>query len=272
MLLCIDIGNTNVVVGACSDGQWTARFRLRTVLDKMPDEYAMLLKDLLLHNGIPLSAVDAVAIASVVPALSGVFTELCEGYLRQTPLVIGPGVRSGLKIRVDNPVELGADLVADAVAAYDRFKAACVVIDFGTATTFSAVSGSGEYLGVAIAPGLALAAGALSGRTAQLPTVSLTAPRSAIGKNTVHSMQAGLIYGYAGLVDGIIRRIREELGRESRVIATGGHARVIGPHCALIEEIDPWLTLEGVRIIHERNQQSKAPCHNARGGEDTCNG
>lgn len=257
MLLCVDIGNTNIVLGVHDSRGWTARLRIRTVADKMPDEYAVLLKQLLADHGIAWVAINAVAIASVVPTLSVVFAELCETYLDQKPLLIGPGVRTGLRIRVDNPVELGADLVADSVAAYERFHSACIVIDFGTATTFSAISDAGEYLGVAIAPGLALAAGALSGRTAQLPAVSLTAPKSAIGKNTVHAMQAGLIYGYAGLVDGIIARIRTELGSTARVVATGGHARVIAPHCSLIQETDPWLTLEGVRIIYDRSQQER---------------
>lgn len=253
MHLCIDVGNTNIVLGLWKDGKWVSHWRLRTVREQMPDEYAMLLKALLRDSGYEMSEITRAVIASVVPPLTTVFTELFSRYLEAEPLVVGPGVRTGVRIRIDNPVELGADLVANAVAAYQRFRAACIIVDFGTATTFSAVSSEGDFLGVAIALGLGVAAEALASRTAQLPRVSLLPPPAAIGKNTTHSMQSGLIFGYVGLVEGLIRRIRSELDGEAQVVATGGLSQVLAPLTDEIDAVDPWLTLEGLRLISERN-------------------
>ncbi len=253
MLLCIDIGNTNIVLGLWDDSAWHTHWRVRTVRDQMPDEYAMLLKALLRDGGFEMTDITRVVLASVVPPLTTIFTEMFARYLGDTTLIVGPGVRTGLRIRIDNPVELGADLVANAVAAYDRFHTACIIVDFGTATTFSAVSPVGDFLGVAIAPGLGVAAEALSSRTAQLPRVSLFPPSAAIGKNTVHSMQSGLVFGYVGLVEGLIERIRSELGGTAQVVATGGLSEVLAPLSEQITVVDPWLTLEGLRLIAERN-------------------
>ena len=254
MLLCIDIGNTNIVMGLWDGNSWAAHWRVRTVREQMPDEYAVLLGALLQQSGYRMQDVSRAVVGSVVPPLTTVFTELFEQYIDSEPLVVGPGVRTGLRIRIDNPVELGADLVANAVAAFHRFGAACIVVDLGTATTFSAVSQEGDFLGVAIALGLGVAAEALASRTAQLPRVSLVPPPSAIGRNTVHSMQSGLIYGYVGLVEGLIRRIRSELGGTAEVIATGGLSRVLAALTTEIGTVDPWLTLEGLRLISERNR------------------
>jgi len=253
MLLCIDIGNTNIVLGLWDQGKWLANWRVRTIRDKMPDEYDILLKALLHGSGYEPQAISRVVIASVVPPLTPVFNELFARYLGTDPLVVGPGVRTGLRIRIDNPVELGADLVADAVAAYQRFHSACIIVDFGTATTFSAVSAAGDFLGVAIAPGLGVASDALVSRTAQLQRVALVPPPTAIGKNTIHSMQSGLVFGYIGLVEGMIRRIRAELGGTAQVIATGGLSSVLSPLTHELQTIDPWLTLDGLRLIAERN-------------------
>lgn len=253
MLLAIDIGNTNVVFGIHDGATWVAHWRIRTVREKMPDEYAVLFKEFLREQDIRLADIRRVVLSSVVPPLTGVFRELCERYVSRTPLVVGPGVRTGINIRTDNPSEVGADLIANAVAAYDRFGGNCVVVDFGTATTFSAVAEPGEFLGVAIAPGLGVAADALSGRTAQLPPVDLAPPSSAIGKNTVHSMQSGLVFGYAGLVEALVRRLRQELGGEVRVVATGGLARIIAPLTQEIDTVEIWLTLDGLRLIAQRN-------------------
>jgi type III pantothenate kinase len=253
MLLCISIGNSNIVLGLWDQKQWPAHWRIRTVRDQMPDEYAILLKALLRDGGFELPAITRVALASVVPPLTPVFAELARRYLASEPLVVGPGIRTGLRIRIDNPVELGAVVVADAVAAYDRFRGACIVADFGTATTFSAVSARGDLEGVSIACGLGVAAEALASHTAQLPRVSLVPPPATIGKNTVHSMQSGLIFGYVGLVNELIRRTQTELGGEAKVIATGGLSSIMAPLTAEIHVVDPWLTLDGLRIISERN-------------------
>jgi type III pantothenate kinase len=253
MLLCIDIGNTNMVIGLWNKGNWLAQWRVRTAHDKMPDEYAVLLKTLLRDRDYELENVTRVAIASVVPHLKTVFQDLFNSYLGVKPLILGPGVHTGISIRIDNPAELGADLVADAVAAYERLHTTCIIVDFGTATTFSAVSEDGEFLGVSIAPGIEVAAEALARQTAQLPHIRLIPPPKVIGKNTTHSMQSGLIFGYIGLVEGLIRRIRIELGGKAVVIATGGLSKVFAPLTDEITIIDQELTLEGLRIISERN-------------------
>jgi type III pantothenate kinase len=219
----------------------------------MPDEYAVLLKTLLRDRDYELENVTRVAIASVVPHLKTVFQDLFNSYLGVKPLILGPGVHTGISIRIDNPAELGADLVADAVAAYERLHTTCIIVDFGTATTFSAVSEDGEFLGVSIAPGIEVAAEALARQTAQLPHIRLIPPPKVIGKNTTHSMQSGLIFGYIGLVEGLIRRIRIELGGKAVVIATGGLSKVFAPLTDEITIIDQELTLEGLRIISERN-------------------
>jgi type III pantothenate kinase len=257
MLLCIDIGNTNLVFGLWKGRKWLSQWRVRTDRDKMPDEYALLLKGLLGDKGYSLTDVDRVVVGSVVPRLKTVFQELFDRYLGIDPLTLGPGVKTGLRILIDNPAELGADLVADAVAAYSRLHTACIIVDFGTATSFSAVSANGDFLGVAIAPGLEVAADALSSSTAQLPRIGLSAPPSAIGTNTIHSMQSGLIYGYVGLVEELIRRLRQELGSDAQVIATGGLSTVLAPYIRAFNLVDPELTLEGLRIIGERNFQGR---------------
>nr|MBC7244832.1 type III pantothenate kinase [Chloroflexota bacterium] len=254
MLLCIDIGNTHITLGAWDKDKCLGHWRVRTVRDQTSDEYAILLKSLLREGGCKWTAINRVAIASVVPPLTIVFSELFRYYWGIEPLIVGPGVRTGLRIRIDNPVELGADLVADAVAAYHRLRNACIVVNFGTATTFSAVSKTGDFLGVAIAPGLELAAEALASFTAQLPRVALVPPPAAIGKNTVHSMQSGLIFGYVGLVKELLQRIRAELGGQAVVIATGGLSSTLAPLIEDIDIVDPLLTLEGLRLISELNE------------------
>lgn len=254
MLLCVDIGNTNVVYGLWANEQWLAHWRVRTIRDQMPDEYAVILKALLQDRGYDFKSIARVVMASVVPPLTIVFKELFQRYMNIAPLIINSTVKTGLRICIDNPPELGADLLANAVAAYYRFHTACIVVDFGTATTFSAVSKEGDFLGVAIAPGLNLAAEALSSQTAQLPRVALVPPPAAIGKNTIHSMQSGLIFGYVGLVKELLHRIRTELGGQAKVVATGGLSSVLAPLIEDIEVVDPWLTLDGLRLISEFNQ------------------
>jgi|Deesub1362A_J573_1020465.scaffolds.fasta_scaffold04051_5 type III pantothenate kinase len=254
MLLAVDIGNIHIGLGVHDGERWVARFRVRTVPEKTPDEYAVLLEGLFARENRSLRTVNGTIVASVVPPLTEVFRKLCEEVIGCRFLSLGPGVRTGLDLRVDHPSEVGADLVANAVAAYARFEETCIVVDFGTATTFSAVAAPGVFVGVSIAPGLEVAAEALARRAAQLPAVPLAPPRRAIGRNTREAMQSGLIYGYVGLVEGLIRLIQAELGGEARTIATGAYAEPIVSLTDLIETHDPWLTLEGLRLIAERNR------------------
>ena len=257
MLLAIDVGNTNVVFGVHDGAVWRHHWRVRTVRDKMADEYGVLFRSLLREAGLAMGDFNRIVIASVVPPLTGRIEEMLAEETPVTPLVINHTVVTGLGFAVDNPAELGADLLADAVAAHDRIGDACIVVDFGTATTFTAVSADAVLLGVAIAPGLNLAASALSGETAQLPQVRLVAPPRAIGTNTIHSVQSGVLLGYVGLVDGMIARFRAEIGTpshgaEAKVVATGGLSNIIAPLTGQFSIVDPWLTLDGVRLIGER--------------------
>jgi len=253
MLLAIDIGNTNIAFGIYQQNRWRNYWRIRTVPDKMPDEYAVLLRDLLRDEDLLMRDIDLAILSSVVPPLTGTFTQMLAQQTGQEPIIVGPGVRTGLRIRTDNPAEVGADLVANGVAAYALFQSNCIVVDFGTALTFTAVAEPGDLLGVAIAPGLNSAAAALSRNTAQLPSVRLIPPPTAIGRNTVHSVQSGVVFGYIGLVEALIKRMRAELGGHAKAVATGGLARVIAPLTDQFTAIEPWLTLDGLRIIAERN-------------------
>lgn len=254
MLLCTDIGNTNIVMGIYRGEELLAHWRVATVHDRMADEYAMLLLQFFSHCGYDPTDLQGVAIASVVPPLTRTFLELSETYLRQTPLVVDAGVRTGVRIRYDNPREVGADRVANAAATYRIYGGPACVVDFGTATTFDAISAEGDYLGGAIAPGIFIAAEALFTRTAKLPRIDLTRPPRAIGSNTVQSMQSGILFGYVGLVEGMVARFREELGPDMHVIGTGGLAEVIARETTVIEVVDPWLTLKGLRMIYEMNR------------------
>lgn len=254
MLLCIDIGNTNIVLGVYRDDDLITHWRISTDHQKMPDEYGMLLVNLLQHHRLSPGDIDAVALASVVPPVTDLFVEMCRDYLSLTPLIIGSGVRTGVAIRYDNPREVGADRVVNAAAAYRIYGGPTCVVDLGTATTFDALSARGEYLGGAIAPGIRIAAEALFLRTAKLPRIDLQRPPKAVGTNTVDSMRSGILFGYVGLVEGMVARFRQELGPDMHVIATGGLAGVIAQETDVIEAVDPWLTLKGLRIIYELNR------------------
>jgi type III pantothenate kinase len=254
MLLCIDIGNTNITLGLYEGETLGPRWRIRTIHDKMPDEYGILIDQLFRHQGVGPDDVSGVALASVVPPLTPVFEQACQAYLEHAPLVIDAGVRTGVSIRYDTPREVGADRVVDAAAVKALYGLPACVVDFGTATTFDAVSAEGDYLGGAIAPGIGIAAQALFERTAKLPRVELTRPPSVIGRNTPHSIQSGLLFGYVGLVEGMVARFKVELGPETRVIATGGLAEIIARETDVIDVVDPWLTLHGLRIVYELNR------------------
>lgn len=250
MLLAVDVGNTLVTLGVHDGTDWQGRWRVRAVVDKTASEYGMLIEGLFARAGV--HRVERVAVASAVPSLTGVFQELGEGWWRCPVLVVGPGVRTGLAVRTDHPSEVGSDLVANAVAAHAQFGAPTIAVDFGTATSFVAVTAPGTLSGVVIAPGLDTGATGLATRAAQLPRVPLAVPRVALGKNTVHAMQAGVVLGHAGLVDGLVTRLKEEIG-PARTVATGPWADLLAPLCRAVDAVNPLLTLEGIRIIAERN-------------------
>jgi type III pantothenate kinase len=253
MFLGINIGNSSTAFGICRDKEWLGRWRIRTVHERMPDEYSLLF-DRFLHR-LDLEAIDIerLVVASVVPQVTEMIVQVGANDFGHEPLVLGPGVNTGIRINTDNPAEVGTDLVANAVAAYERFQGSCIIIDFGTALTFTAVAEGGVLEGVSIAPGLKYAVRALSQNTAQLPTVQLSQPPVAIGKNTVHSIQSGIIFGYVGMAEALVDRIREELPGEVQVVATGGQANIIAPLTDRVDLVEPWLNLEGLCLISERN-------------------
>jgi type III pantothenate kinase len=254
MLLCIDIGNTNITLGLYEGAVPGPRWRLSTEHERMPDEFGLQITGLLALAGKSAADISGVAMASVVPPLSSRWIETCRTYLKCDPLVVDAGVRTGVKIRYEDPRAVGADRVVDAAAAFRLYGGPACIVDFGTATTFDAISAEGEYLGGAIAPGIGIAAQALFQRTAKLPRVDIARPPAAIGRNTVHAIQSGLLFGYVGLVEGMVGRFREELGKEMKVIGTGGEADVIKRETRVIEILAPWLTLDGLRMIYEMNQ------------------
>ncbi len=253
MLLAIDIGNTNVTVGVFDRDDLKATFRLSTDTRKMPDEYALSVSQLLPLRGLSLSDIDAVAICSVVPPLTPSFTQLARAYFDVEPLEVGSGARTGISVRYDSPRDVGADRIVDAAAAFSMYGGPVIVVDVGTATVFDAVSESGDYLGGAIAPGISIAADSLFHTTAMLRRVELAPPPAAIGRNTVHALQAGLVFGYAELVKGMVGRFKKELGERSKVVATGGLADVVADESGVFDAIDPNLTLTGLRIVYDLN-------------------
>lgn len=253
-ILAIDVGNSNIKFGVYHDGDWSRRFRISTVGSKTPDEYGLTFASLLAEAGFSFSEIDEAVLGSVVPPLTNGISEMVEQRMGKAPTVIGPGVRTGIRIHTESPTEVGSDIIANAVAAYDRSQGKCIVVAFGTAITFSAVGPEGELLGVAIAPGLRPAAESLVRNTAQLRLVEYVAPPGVLGKNTTHALQAGLIYGFLGLVEGLAGRMRKELGGEPAVFSTGDQARYFLPLTSSLGAFDPWLTLEGLRLIAERNR------------------
>ena len=252
MLLAIDVGNTNIVYGLFDGARLVHQFRVESSRGRTADEYAVILRQLIEMRDVEADDVKAAIVASVVPALTEPMLELVRRAFGLEALVVGPGIRTGMAILYENPREVGADRIVNGVAAYERFHSGLVVVDFGTATTFDCVSQKGEYLGGAICPGLQIAADALFARGAKLPRVEIQKPAKAVGKSTVTAMQSGIVFGYVGLVEGLVARLREELG-ETRVLATGGLASLISPLAPSIDEVVDDLTLVGLRIIYERN-------------------
>jgi type III pantothenate kinase len=251
-LFAIEIGNTNIVFGVYASGQWVHTWRVQTVRERMPDEYAVMFRTFLSEAGLKFDLFDQAVVSSVVPQLTA---GLCNVVAQRTgfwPVVVSAKANLGIRINVDHPEQVGSDRMADAVAAYERFKSNCVVVDFGTATAFTVVAEPGEMIGAVIAAGLNTIADALVRRTAQLPQVELIPPPSVIGRNTIHAMQSGLVLGHLAMVEGIVQRIKAEIGG-AKVIATGGLSTVLAPHTACFDAVDPWLTLDGLRLIAERN-------------------
>ena len=253
MLLALDIGNTNVTLGAFRNGDLQATWRISTDAHKMPDEYSILLGSLLSLKGIAPEEVTDVVLCSVVPPLTTVFQAATRDAFNTTPLVVGTGTRTGVRIRYDNPRDVGADRIADSVAAYRLYGGPAVVVDFGTATVFDAINSEGEYLGGAIAPGIGVAAEALYHGTAQLRRVELAAPGSAVGKNTVEALQSGLLFGHVEMVQGMVRRFQQELGGDAKAIATGGDASLIARFTPVFHAVNLDLTLIGLSLIHQAN-------------------
>ncbi len=255
MLLTIDIGNTNLTIGLYKDETLDWHWRLATDHNRMPDEYGLQLLGLLTHAGFKASDLQGIVLASVVPPLTGRVIQACSEYLKQEPLVVDAGVKTGIRIRYEDPKSVGADRVCDAAAVMKLHGGPACVVDFGTATTFNAITKEGDYLGGAITAGINLAAEALYTHAAKLPRIDLQRPPSVIGKNTLHAMQSGLLFGYVSMVEGMVTRFRAELGSEMKVVATGGLAEIVAKETSMIQIIAPWLTLDGLRIIWELNQK-----------------
>lgn len=253
MLLVIDVGNTNTVLGLYDGDDLVHDWRLRTVVDHTVDEYGMLIYNLYKNSKVSPRAIKAIIISCVVPPMLHILEPLCKKYFNIKPMIVGPGIKTGMPIYYDNPREVGADRIVNAVAAFERYKGDIIVVDFGTATTFDYVSAKGEYMGGCICPGIMISSEALFQKAAKLPRIEIIRPKTVIGKDTVSSMQAGILYGYAGLVDGLVERIKGEVKSDPKVIATGGLAKIIASETKSIHIVDDMLTLEGLRIIYRRN-------------------
>ena len=255
MLLAIDLGNTNIKYGVFDGDNMVASFRVSSRISRTADEYGSVLVGLLSDRGIKKGDIDGIIFSSVIPALNYTICHMCEYFFGITPLIVGPGIKTGLNIKADTPREVGADIIVNSVSAYNKYGGPVIVIDFGTATTFDVINASGELMGVVISPGIKTSLEGLATKTAQLPMVELDAPKTVIGKNTKHCMQAGIIFGFAGLVENIIKKIKKEMKLEEiKVVATGGLGEIIAKEVSLISIVDRTLTLDGLKMIYKLNK------------------
>ncbi len=254
MLLVVDVGNTNIVLGVFKEKELLCHWRISTDRQRTADEYGILLYNLFQHNKMDMKQIRSVIISSVVPPLIVPLQRMCARYFGGEPVIVGPGIKTGIRIHYENPREVGADRIVNAIGAFEKYGGPLIIVDFGTATTFCAIGKEGDYLGGAIAPGIGISTEALFQRAAKLPRIELVMPKTVICRNTVASMQAGIILGFAGQVDQIVRRMKLEMDSEPKVVATGGLANLIFQESSTIDVVEPFITLEGLRLIHERNR------------------
>ncbi|MEG6520602.1 type III pantothenate kinase [Desulfotomaculum sp. 1211_IL3151] len=254
MILAIDVGNTNIVFGVFKDKDLMANWRLATDRNRTTDEYGVLMKELFTLAKININLIEGVIISSVVPPVNGLIESMVKKYFKLDPIMVGPGIKTGISIKTENPREVGADRIVNAVAAYALYGGPLILVDFGTATTLCYVTATGEYLGGVIAPGIGISTEALFARAAKLPRVELTKPASVIGKNTVSAMQAGIIFGFAGQIEMIVKKMKQEMGSDAQVIATGGLAEIIARETPVITKVNPTLTLTGLCLLYENNR------------------
>ncbi len=254
LLFVVDVGNTNIVLGIYQEKELLCHWRISTDRQRTSDEYGILIHNLFQHMNVDMKQISAVIISSVVPPLIVPLQRMCVRYFGGEPLIVGPGIKTGIRIHYENPRDVGADRIVNAIGAYEKYGGPLIIVDFGTATTFCAIAENGDYLGGAIAPGIGISTEALFQRAAKLPRIELVKPKNVICRNTVASMQAGIIIGFVGQVDEVVRRMKQEIGGEAKVIATGGLANLIAQESSTIEVVEPFITLEGLRIVYERNR------------------